>query len=92
MGLALHTTLYQVGQQRLEDVGTVLHPALQGHHDQAGHVDAVAHREVAVGLEGADEEEKEGLVHDELAEHAEALLLPYQVRPVPLQDAVVLNA
>ena len=39
-----------------------------------------------------DEEEEKGFVHDELAEEPETLLLSDQVRPVPLQHAVVLNA
>ena len=54
----LKITTYLINPPK--NVCAILHPGLQGHHDERGHVDAVAHREVAVGLEGADEEEEEG--------------------------------
>ena len=91
VGLALHAALDEVGEQRLEDVGAVLHPALEGDHDEAGHVDPVPHGEVSVGLQSADEEEEECLVHDELSKQSQSFLLPHELRPVPLEHAVLLH-
>ena len=43
VALTLHALLYEVGQEGLENVCAVLHPALQSHHDKAGHVHSVSH-------------------------------------------------
>ena len=43
VALALHALFYEVGEESLEDVRAVLHPALQRHHDQAGNVHTVPH-------------------------------------------------
>ena len=42
-----HTPFDEVCEQGLEYICTVLHPALQGNHDQAGHVHSVSHGEVS---------------------------------------------
>ena len=50
----------------------VLHPVLQGYGDERGHVDAVSHGEVFIGLQGAYEEQDERLVAHQLAEDTQA--------------------
>ena len=47
------------------------HPALERDHDQTGHIDPVP-----ISVQSGDEEQGEGLVHDELHKQPEALLLP----------------
>jgi hypothetical protein len=62
---------------------------LQRHHYQAGDVNPVSHGEVAIALEGPHEEQEERLVHYELAEEPQALLLAHELGLLPLQDDVV---
>jgi len=66
-------------------------PALERDHDERGDVDSVPHREVSVALQGPDEQDEERFVHDQLAEHAEALFFALKLGAVPLQDRVVGN-
>ena len=92
MTLALHALVDELAQQRLENISAVLHLALQGDHDERGDVDAIAHVKVAIGLERADEEEEEGLVHEQLAEEAQRFLLALQFGALPLQQRVLFHA
>ena len=51
-----------------------LHAVLQCHWYKRGDIDAVPHREVGLGLEGADEEKEEGALTDEFVEFGETAL------------------
>ena len=64
-------------------------PALQCDHYERSHVDSVPHGEVAVALQGPDEQDQEGFVHDELAQHSESLFFTLQFWSVPLQDRMI---
>lgn len=57
-----------------QHVGGVLQPALQGRHDQRGHVAAVPHGEGALHLQGSYEGEQEHFVVDQLAKQLQGLL------------------
>lgn len=70
----LQVLLDQVGQQLLQHHGGVLHPPLQGGHQQRGHVAPVPHGEGALRLQGVDEGQQEHLVVKQLAEEAQGLL------------------
>jgi hypothetical protein len=66
-----------------------LSPALEGDHDERRHVDSISHREIPITFKGPDEQDQEGFVHDELAEHSEALFFALKFGSVPLQDWVI---
>lgn len=77
MVLALQIFVYEVSQELLEDIRSVLQLALQHCHDQRGHIATVPHGEAALGLQRADEGQQENLVVDELRKELEAFLHPF---------------
>lgn len=52
----------------------------------------VSHREVAVTLESADEEQQERLVEYQLTEQPQPFVVTQQLRSFPLQNCVILSA
>lgn len=75
--LALQIFVYEVSQELLEDISSILQLALQHRHDQRGHVTTVPHGEAALGLQCADEGQQENLVVDELGKELQAFLHPF---------------
>jgi len=73
--LGLDGLLDEVGEEREEHVGEVVHVVVEAQAQERGQADAVLHEEGAgVGLERAYEGEQEVLVEDELGEHGKAAL------------------
>ena len=62
------------GHESLEDIRAVLHLALEGHHQQRGHVAEVLGGQGPLLLQDFDEDHQEGLVGQQVAELPQTLL------------------